>query len=301
MSPTGRRTACNSCSGNSRDAARMNALRPASSWRRLPPCRFAGCCVLLVLALLLAGCSGEVLYSNLDQQQANEVVAALMRGGIEADKQAVVTNGNETWQVRVDKQDLPRATDILTSQGLPRKKLDTFCDVFKAGGFVSSNIEDKGRFRCALDQSIASTLRNMDGVVDASVEVASPDKNVLTGSQDAASAAVVIVARPDSPVLQQAASIQALVKNAVTGIPDTDHVTVQFSVRQPAEASARTAEGRVVTGMRSSDLGPGLLITLAVLAVLAALLLLWRSRASLQKIVANRGLPGPGFRKNHEP
>lgn len=263
--------------------------------------RTAGLVLVLLAALLLAGCSGEVLYSNLDQQQANEVVAALMRGGINADKQAVVTNGHETWEVLVDKQSLPRATDILTAEGLPRKKLDTFCDVFKAGGFVSSNIEDKGRYRCALDQSIANTLRNMDGVVDASVEVASPDKNVLTGNQEAASAAVVIVARPDSPVLQQAASVQALVKNAVTGIPDTDHVTVQFSVRQPAEANARTAEGRVVSGMRSSDLGPGLLITSAVLAVLAALLLLWRSRASLQKMVSSRGLPGPGFGKHHDP
>lgn len=263
--------------------------------------RLAGFMVVLLVATLLAGCSREVLYSNLDQQQANEVVAALMRGGIDADKQSVVANGNATWEVLVDKQNLPRATDILTSQGLPRQKLDTFCDVFKASGFVYSTTAEEGRYRCALDQSIAGTLRNMAGVVNASVEVASSRKDTLTGTQDPASASVVIVARPDSPVLQQAADIQALVKNAVTGIPDTDHVTVKFSVIQPPEANARTAQGGIVSGMRSSDLGPGLLITLAVLAVLAALLLLWRSRASLQKMVATRGLPGPGFRKNREP
>lgn len=269
--------------------------------RKFSPPRFAGGLVLLVLALLLAGCGREVLYSQLDQQQANEVIAALMRGGINADKQAVVTTGNESWQVLVDKQDLPRATDILSAQGLPRRKLDTFCDVFKAGGFVSSNIEDKGRYRCALDQSIASTLRNMDGVVDASVEVATPDKNLLSDTQESASASVVIVARPNSPVLQQQTAIQEIVKNAVTGIADSSHVTVQFAVRQPPDTASRNAGDKAIAGMRGSDLGPGLLITFAVLAVLTALLLLWRSRASLQKLVATRGLPGPGFRKNHEP
>lgn len=280
----------------------MNTSRasPSIAGRHSLP-KFAGCLLLLVLALLLAGCGREVLYSRLDQQQANEVIAALMRGGINADKQAVVTTGNESWEVLVDKQDLPQATEILAAQGLPRKKLDTFCDVFKAGGFVSSNIEDKGRYRCALDQSIANTLRNMDGVVDASVEVATPDKNLLSDTQESASASVVIVARPNSPVLQQQTAIQEIVKNAVTGIADSSHVAVQFAVRQPADTASRNAGDKAVAGMRGSDLGPGLLITFAVLAVLTALLLLWRSRASLQKLVATRGLPGPGFRKNHEP
>ena len=277
----------------------MNMSR-ASPRRRFTLRRSAGCLLLLLLTLLLAGCGKEVLYSNLDQQQANEVIAALMRGGIDADKQAVVTTGSESWEVLVDKQDLPRATDILSAQGLPRKKLDTFCDVCKAGGFVSSNIEDKGRYRCALDQSIANTLRNMDGVVDASVEVATPDKNLLSDTQESASASVVIVARPNSSVLQRVADIQAIVKNAVTGIADSDHVTVKFAVRQPADTASGSAGDKAIASMRGSDLGPGLLITLAVLAVLTALLLLWRSRASLQKMIATRGLPGPGFRKNNE-
>lgn len=266
--------------------------------------RSSVCLVLLVVCLLLAGCGRQVLYSHLDEQQANEVIAALMQGGVDADKQVVSTNGAESWQVLVDKDKLPVATEILASKGLPRKKLASFCEIFKSGGFVASAIEDKGRFRCALDQSIANTLRNMDGVIDASVDVAIPDKNLLTETQKSASASVVIVARPDSPVLQRATDIKAIVKNAVSGLSNPDQVTVEFAVRQPPDTTAAsTRKGKMVAGMRGSDLGPGLLIMVAVLAVLMALFLLWRSRAALQKMVAARGLPGPGFRKkqNHEP
>ena len=42
--------------------------------------------VLILTVGLLAGCSRDALYAHLDEQQANDVVAALLNNGIDAEK-----------------------------------------------------------------------------------------------------------------------------------------------------------------------------------------------------------------------
>lgn len=256
--------------------------------------------VLALTVLLLAGCSHETLYAHLDEQQANEVIGALLQDGIDADKQP--SEHGDGWEVLVDKRDLPRATALLTAQGLPQQKLTTLCDVFKEQGFVSSPIEDKARYRCALDQDIANTLRKLDGVIDASVQVAIPDKDPLAQSQQSASASVVIVALPNSLVLQRETDVKAIVKDAVDGLTQPDQITVKFAVREPVPG-AQAAGGKpvAISGMRGSDLGPVLLTVIAAMAVLVALLLLWRGRVALRGMIgARRVLPRPGAGGGHE-
>lgn len=289
MSPTELPMACVSCSDSSPDATVMirehrtlGAMNRLSGWGRRA--------ALLVLVLMLTGCGKEVLFSHLtSEQSANQVIAALMHDGISAEKRVVSSAGDRSWQVLVSRDQLGRATEILTAQGLPKEPAKTFCDVFKGEGFVSSQVENKGRYRCALAQSIAETLRHLSGVIDASVQVAIPEENPLAGNKESASASVVIVSKPNAPVLQQEADIKAIVKNAVTGLVDSDHVAVNFSVQQPAKVTPREPGKELLPGIRTSDLGPGVLIGVAVLLVLFALTLFWQSRSTLRRMVAGKG------------
>ena len=104
--------------------------------------------IVPLLLVLLAGCNSQELYSKLDERQANEMVAALRRAGINAEK--VAENG--TFSVMTATGDFPAAVSALNARGLPREQFADLCTVFKREGFVSSPTEERGRMLCALSQ-----------------------------------------------------------------------------------------------------------------------------------------------------
>src|SRR5687767_1086030 len=98
--------------------------------------------ILALLLLALAGCSKVGLYSGLNEQEANEIVAALASDGIDADKLAADT---KSWQVSVAKGDLGAALDLLRAQGLPHDRYVSMGDVFQKQGLVSTPSEERMR------------------------------------------------------------------------------------------------------------------------------------------------------------
>ena len=57
----------------------------------------------LLMCLLLAACTRTTLYADLDERQANEVLAALLSTGIGAEKR---TSASKTgWEIRVDQSE----------------------------------------------------------------------------------------------------------------------------------------------------------------------------------------------------
>lgn len=246
---------------------------------------------VLLLATGLAGCVGDsqVLFSHLDETQANEVAAALLRVNIDVDKHQA-ERGND-WVVKVEKRDLPAAMAVLEASGLPRSAHPSMGEVFKKEGFVASPTEDKARYLYALSEELADTLQKIDGVVDARVHVALPDRDLIGGKPDSASASVVMVIAPGAHVQERETDIKAIVKDAVEGLDNPDRVTVKFFTRNTfQEGEAPTAAGTNATKdapndllrfATRSDITRGLLVAFAGLTLLAALLLLWRSRASL--------------------
>lgn len=231
---------------------------------------------VLVLALgLLAGCSREVLYNKLDEQQANEVVAALLNNGINADKrQGERGNG---WQVVLDRRDMPAAVAVLRDQGLPHQSIDNISQIFKKDGFVSSPQEDKQRFIYAREQQLGHTLRQFDGVVDAYVYLSIPDKNPIDDKPPSGSASVVIITRPNAGIESRAPDIKAAVMNGTEGLTDPSRVTVQFFQRTPTEVPM----GAVSSGFVHSDVMSLAMMGAAVLVLLLAIVLLWRNRGAL--------------------
>lgn len=180
------------------------------------------------LALLLAGCSSQELYSQLSERQANEMVALLRNAGLAAEKKShegqfsVVTSG----------RDFPAAVRTLSAQGYPREQFDSMGKIFRREGFVSSPLEERARLVHALSQEISSTVASIDGVVTARVHLVVPERNPLSDKLQPAAAAVFIKHRPDKDLAAQTAQIKALVVNSIEGLP-YDNVTVALF---PAES-----------------------------------------------------------------
>lgn len=258
-------------------------------------------CFLLIVALGLGGCLGDSqpLYSHLDEQQANEVSAALLRAGIDANKHQADRSAD--WIVSVSKKDVPSAMAVLEASDLPHKAHPSMGEIFKKEGFVASPTEDKARYVYALSEEIANTLQKIDGVVSARVHVALPDRDLIGGKADSASASVVIQTAPGAHVQERETDIKAIVKDAIEGLDNPDRVTVKFFTRAPyqeaAPTTSATTDGKAAPNdllrfASRSDVTRGLLFVFAVLTLMAAMLLLWRSRASLAALA--------GARKNDE-
>lgn len=178
---------------------------------------------LLPLALLaLTGCNKVNLYSQLSEQQANEIVAVLLSAHIDADKELA---DGKSWVVKTDKADLPVAVDVLRKTGYPREQFQSFGDIFKKDGFVSSPMEERARLIHGLSQELSHTLSSIDGVIAARVHVAVPDKDGLSDKVRPSSASIFIKYRPDVDIASHVPQIKALVVNSIEGLP-YDNVTV---------------------------------------------------------------------------
>ena len=226
--------------------------------------------LVALIALLLAACSGQELYSGVSEAEANDMVAALMTAGIRADKSAA---DKETWSVTVASGDFPRAVQVLQANGLPRTKYESMGDVFKKENFATSELSEHARLVYALSEELSDTISRYDGVVDARVHVNLPDKPVLGGEVVPGSASVFVKYRPGFNVRSQTAAIKTLVSNGVEGL-GYDRVSVVMTEAAPLPAAPTT------------DWTGGLITALAWLAALAGLATLlaiswtrWRGRA----------------------
>ena len=170
---------------------------------------------LAALALLTTGCDKETrLNSNLEETQANLIVAALLDAGISAHK----TAGDEgTWNVEVAQSRFADAANLLEKKGLPRRAYNGVGEVFKKSGMVSSPSEERIRFMDALAQDLARTISGIDGVLDARVHIVLPENDPFARTAPS-SAAVALRARYDADLADYIPSIKGLVKNAIEGL-----------------------------------------------------------------------------------
>jgi type III secretion protein J len=224
--------------------------------------------VVAAAALLLAACAEVDLYSRLDEPQANELVALLMRAGIDAEKRR---GEGASWLVRVPRESLPQAIGLARSHGLPREQFRSLGEVFRKEGLVSSPLEDRVRYLYALSQELSRTVSSIDGVVAARVHIAVPEKEPLSDKVRPSSASVFIKHREDAAVAGQVAAIKALVVNSVEGLP-YDNVTVTLFAAEPAPVAANGA----APAARSRALVKALGIAAALAALAALGFVAWR-------------------------
>jgi type III secretion protein J len=190
--------------GNSVSAALLRSSLPRWVQRAL----------VLLVALLLSACEAE-LYNNLDQRQANEMVATLQQHGIPA--QRVIVKGGQ-YTVVVDKARFADSIAILNEAGLPKQEFQTMGQVFKKDGLVSSPMQERAQMIFALSQELSRTVSEIDGVLSARVHLVLPENDPLRQQLVPSSASVFIRHRSNTPVSNLVPQVKMLVANGVAGL-----------------------------------------------------------------------------------
>ncbi|WP_131195917.1 type III secretion system inner membrane ring lipoprotein SctJ [Lichenihabitans psoromatis] len=235
----------------------------------------------LVLMLLLSACQTE-LYTAVPEQEANEMLALLLRGGVSASK-VQAKDGSDT--LMVEQTQFAAAVDMLHTGGYPRAKFSTINDVFQPSGLIASPVQEQARFIWALGQELSRTVSQIDGVLTARVQVVLPDNDLLKREPTPSSASVFIRYDEASRVASLVSQIKMLVANSVQGL-NYDKVSVVLvpvaHVDLPLRFAAPTPDWQ----------GPAL-IGGGVVAVLVASLLLFRRRLLALLATTKPPLPDP--------
>jgi type III secretion protein J len=169
---------------------------------------------IILCGVLLSACQAD-LYSNLDQKQANDIVAALVHRGIPATRQ-VGKSGRLT--VSIDQSRFADAVRILNEQGLPKEDFSSLGDVFKKDGLVSSPVQERAQMIFALSQELSRTVSSIDGVLSARVHLVLPENDPLQQRLIPSSASVFIRHFANVPISDLIPQIKTLVANGIAGL-----------------------------------------------------------------------------------
>jgi len=192
--------------------------------------------LLGIIILAFSGCeSTKTIVNGIDEREANEILVLLASKNIEAYKiqQQTGAAGGATkeilWDIAVNASDATTAMAILSQYGLPRRRTQNLLELFAAGGLVPSEMQQKIRYQAGLADQIASTIRKIDGVVDADVQLSFPEEDPLNPQAEKGAATASVYVKHtgvlDDPNSHLIAKIKRLVASAVQGL-SFDNVTV---------------------------------------------------------------------------
>ncbi|MCC5831962.1 MAG: type III secretion inner membrane ring lipoprotein SctJ [Chlamydiales bacterium] len=182
-----------------------------------------------VLLIICAGCATQTtIVNNIPEREANEIVVLLASHGIQAQKtEAPAAAGQEggiSYNITVPSSEITEALAILNRAGLPRIRGKTLIDLFGTTGLVPSDFQDRIRYQEGLSEQLAITIRKMDGIIHANVQITFPKED----EPDRGPTASVFVKHRgilDNPNSLTITKIKRLVASAVPGLTP-ENVTV---------------------------------------------------------------------------
>lgn len=232
---------------------------------------------ILVLAAGLSACSID-LYSNLSEQDANEILGELGRAGIRAGKDSP---DGKVWTVKVSQDDLPRSLERLKAAALPRAKQASMGELFQKGNLVSTPSEERARYVYAISEELSRTLSQIDGVVTARVHVVIPVNDPLAAKMQPSSASVFIKHRANVDLQRLTPSIKNLVLKSIEGLV-YENVSVSFFpaavMEQPSADSSVQSAHLIPTGLEDAGftVRDAIFLALSVVALLLGGVIAWR-------------------------
>jgi len=164
---------------------------------------------------LLFGCKAE-LYSQLDEQEGNEMLALLLDYGISSEKQPGKDN---TVSLYVDGDRISDAVALLRRSGYPKNKFSTIEDVIRTDKLITTPFEEHTLYIYGLSQGIAETLSQIDGVMDTRVHIVIPQEDQSSDQTQTASASVFVKHDPNYDFRSHIPEIKAIVSSGIAGMP----------------------------------------------------------------------------------
>jgi flagellar M-ring protein FliF len=173
--------------------------------------------VVVVASVLFNQKSYAVLYSGMDSKDAGEVLSVLKDMDVDA-----VAKGSDTIMVASDQVDKVRME--LAAQGYPNSGLNY--DIFKnAAGLGTTDMEKQFYLQAQLAVNIAQTIKKMDKVDDAVVNIALADESAFALSDDnkPATAAVLLTLKNGKKLdNSEVRAIAELVSKSISGLSVDD-------------------------------------------------------------------------------
>lgn len=190
--------------------------------------------------------STKTIVNGLDEKEANEIVVYLSNKGIDAQKvksaEAGGGGGSKVilWDINVNSAQSTEAMSILNQAGLPRKRGQNLLGIFPNTGLVPSEMQEQIRYQAGLAEGIASTIRRIDGVLDAEVLISFPKEDPLNPEKNKGKITASVYVKHsgvlDDPNSHLITKIKRLVAASVTGL-EYDNVTVISDRARYNEAS----------------------------------------------------------------
>lgn len=211
----------------------VNNLFLTNKIRNLLRCFTVLSCILLVFT----GCTSyKTIVNGVDEREANEILVFLSSRNITAlkvpSKEGTgpgAQRGLQLYDITVSNANATEALSLLNQVGLPRRKGQNLLNIFKDVGLVPSEMGEKIRYQSGLAEQIASTIRKIDGVIDAEVQLSIPEENPLEPSEKRQKVAASVYVKHngvlDDPNSHLITKIKRLVAASVPNL-DYDNVTV---------------------------------------------------------------------------
>ena len=208
--------------------------------------------LVLILPFITSCGSHKTIVNGLDEKEANEILVFLSSKGIEAQKLPSSEGGGTgaqklaLWDISVTESEAREAMSLLNQAGLPRRRGQNLLNIFQNTGLVPSELQDKIRYQAGLAEQIASTIRKIDGVLDAEVQISFPEEDPLNpGATKGKITSSVYIKHSgvlDDPNSHLLTKIKRLVAASVTGL-DYDNVTVIPDRARFSEVGPGTLQG----------------------------------------------------------
>ncbi|MFK4064097.1 type III secretion system inner membrane ring lipoprotein SctJ [Brucella anthropi] len=219
--------------------------------------------LLLFAILISAGCKME-LHSQLDENEANEVIAMLMSYGIETNKEK---EGKNKVTILVDKHNFAKSVELMTAFGLPKPRYVKLVDVFPSDSFVPSPAQEWARLNYVTGEALSKTISDIPGVVSAQVHIVNPRKEGPLSDVDPAKVSALLLVSKELIVADLVPQIKRLISHSVNNVSYDQVAVVVVPIKHEPKAETdnyRNYFGIVIEKSSTKN------VTMALLACLIA-------------------------------